>query len=420
MGMNKHRQVVVTGMGCISALGTTLTREMENMFANVSAPEPPQHFATDHPIKYPVFSIPNPEGNSGESPVNRWVSKPSQNLTLTARMGIAAAAQALEDAGINPKELAHKRVGVCMGTTVGCALNNDPFYIQYKQGGKPGMDPIKRFLASNPAESIAREFDLDGPTQTITNACASGTDAIGVGASWLAADLCDLVIAGGTDELCKVTYNGFISLMITDDTPCKPFDANRKGLNLGEGAGVVILEPIRKESSLQEGCRISGYGSACDAYHLTAPKPDGRGLTAAIHQALSNSGLTTKDIGFINAHGTGTRDNDKVEMQVFKQLMPKTPFFSTKGYTGHTLGAAGAIEAVFTLYSLTRQIIPKSMGFSTLDPGGPNEPGESSESKHPGTGIAPVEKNQNISCKAAMSQSVAFGGNNAVLIFSRP
>ncbi len=417
MGMSKNIGVAVAGMGCICALGTTLTQGMKNMFDNVRTPGPPKQFSTDHPILYPVFSIPN---SMEPDPVNQWVSKPNHHLTLTARMGIAAAAQALEDAGIHPRDLRHKRVGVCMGTSVGCALNNDPFYIQYKQGKHPGMDPIKRFLASNPAQSIAGEFNLEGPIQTIVNACASGTDAIGVGAGWLEAGLCDLVIAGGTDELCKVTYNGFISLMITDDTPCKPFDADRKGLNLGEGAGVVILEPWKKSPLKDKNkCRVAGYGSACDAYHLTAPKPDGQGLKTAIHEALNNigfnnSGLTKADIGFINAHGTGTRDNDKVEMQVFEQVMPEIPFFSTKGYTGHTLGAAGAIEAVFTLYSLTHQVIPKSIGFSTRDPGDPKDPLDIEDS----AGISPVESNQAISCKAAMSQSVAFGGNNSVLIFS--
>ncbi|MCP3944565.1 MAG: beta-ketoacyl-[acyl-carrier-protein] synthase family protein [Desulfobacteraceae bacterium] len=411
--------VAVTGISCICALGTTLDQGMKNMFENVPVPSPPKQFSTDHPIKYPVFSIPDSENSNargshygqadyGKSePVNKWVSKKNLDLTLTARMAIAAAAQALEDAGITPEVLKYKRVGVCMGTTVGCALNNDPFYIKYKQGNQPGMAPIKRFLASNPTESIAEEFDLDGPTQTIVNACASGTDAIGIGAQWLAADLCDLVIAGGTDELCKVTYNGFISLMITDDTTCKPFDADRNGLNLGEGAAIVILEPIKKTPPLKDRakCRVAGYGSACDAYHLTAPKPDGQGLKTAINQALAHSGLAKTDIGFINAHGTGTRDNDKIEMRVFKQLMPDTAFFSTKGYTGHTLGAAGAIEAVFTIYNLINGIIPKSLGFSKKDPE---------------TDIAPVTKTQTISCRAAMSQSVAFGGNNSVLIFSLP
>lgn len=394
--IEKKPKISVTGMGLVTGQGTSVKASMDQIFATPLAPAPPHQFSTDHPQAYPVFSLPEA--------IDHQISKNAQGLTLTARMGIAAAAQALKDAGINQDSLRGKRVGVCMGTTVGCTLNNDPFYAQYKQGKKPSLDPIVQFFSSNPAQAIAREFNLNGPIQTIVNACASGTDAIGIGTNWLEAGLCDLVIAGGTDELCKVTYNGFISLMITDDSPCKPFDANRKGLNLGEGAGVLILEP-GGSSSLRnrKKCWISGYGSACDAYHLTAPRPDGRGLKAAIDQALDHSGLNPSDIGFINAHGTGTRDNDQVEMGVFNEKLPGTPFFSTKGYTGHTLGAAGAIEAVFTIDHLTSGRIPASCGFSQQDP----------KAK-----TSPTISHQPVNTHAAMSQSVAFGGNNSVLVFS--
>ncbi len=384
-------------MGLVCSQGMSLEAVMGQMFDTPLAPAPPKQFSTDHPLAYPVFGLP--------TSVDDQIPKKSRNLTLTARMGIAAAVQALKDAGISQDNLRGKRVGVCMGTTVGCTLNNDPFYIKYKQGKKPGLDPIVQFFSSNPAQAIAREFNLNGPIQTIVNACASGTDAIGIGTNWLEAGLCDLVIAGGTDELCKVTYNGFISLMITDDSPCKPFDANRKGLNLGEGAGVLILEPETGSSCRKDRkkCWISGYGSACDAHHLTAPRPDGRGLKAAIDQALDLSGLNPSDIGFINAHGTGTRDNDQVEMGVFKEKLPGTPFFSTKGYTGHTLGAAGAIEAIFTIYHLTSGRIPSSCGFSQQDPKAE---------------CSPTINHQPVKTHAAMSQSVAFGGNNSVLAFS--
>ena len=292
-----------------------------------------------------------------------------------------------------------------MGTTVGSALNNDQFYKDYKDRKQPGMAPIKRFLKSNPAAAVAREFNLTGPVQTIVNACASGTDAIGMGASWIKSGLCDLVIAGGTDELCKTTYNGFISLNITDTEPCRPFDSNRNGLNLGEGAAVLILESdkINQASGNSPKCFITGYGSSCDAYHLTSPHPEGIGLKNAIHQALTQSHLDPCDIGFVNAHGTGTKENDKIENIVLSQILPDIPFFSTKGYTGHTLGAAGAIEAAFTIYHLNKKKIPQNIGFS-----------------HPDEGVTkkPVMENRNISCMSAMSESVAFGGNNSVLIFS--
>jgi len=265
------------------------------------------------------------------------------------------------------------------------------------------MKPIRRFLNSNPSASIAREFEISGPLQTIVNACASGTDAIGIAASWIKAGLCDIVIAGGTDELCRVTYNGFISLMITDHEPCRPFDATRNGLNLGEGAGVMILES-EKSAKANPQCCVAGYGAACDAYHLTAPKPDGDGLKRAMASAFKSASISPDKIDFINAHGTGTKDNDKVESLVIGEVMPGTPFFSTKGYTGHTLGAAGAIEAAFTIASLNKNKIPQSIGFTNND--------EKSN-------VFPVQEQKELSCKIAMSESVAFGGNNSVLIFSK-
>lgn len=388
----------ITGTGCVSALGENLESNIANMFSGLRNPKPPTRFSTDHPEQLPVFEIHENVVLSNDLACG--------DLTLTARFGLAAALQALSDAGIEPSALAGKNVGVCMGTTVGCALNNDPFYIAYREGKNPGMAPIKRFLNSNPASAIARHLELSGPVQTVVNACASGSDAVGIGASWIKAGICDLVIAGGTDELCKVTYNGFASLMIADDTPCRPFDRDRKGLNLGEGAGALILssqEGVRFLNAKPR-CRISGYGTACDAHHLTAPAPDGRGLENAILQALKESGVAPSQIGFVNAHGTGTRDNDRVEDKVLSKVLPGVPFLSTKGYTGHTLGAAGALEAVFTIRHLLDGRIPESIGFEIRD----DDMNQS-----------PVRQPLSISKTAAISQSVAFGGNNAVLVFSK-
>ncbi len=388
-------------MGCLSALGMNIDECMDNMFNSVRNINFPQRFTSNHDIKYPVFEI----VNSFKKPE----SSENQDLTLTAQMAIAAVYHALDDAKIHKGILENKRVGVCMGTTVGSALNNDQFYKDYRDEKQPGMVPIKRFLKSNPAAAIVQEFNLTGPVQTIVNACASGTDAIGMGASWIKAGLCDLVIAGGTDELCKTTYNGFISLKITDEIPCKPFDSDRKGLNLGEGAAALILEPdgINQRPGQMSGnavkCFITGYGSSCDAYHLTSPHPEGIGLKNAINQALNQSHLEPCDIGFVNAHGTGTKENDKIENIVLSQILPDIPFFSTKGYTGHTLGAAGAIEAVFTIYHLNQKRIPKSIGFSRPDSAATQ---------------SPITENMNIFCTSALSESVAFGGNNSVLIFS--
>jgi len=194
--------------------------------------------------------------------------------------------------------------------------------------------------------------------------------------------------------------------MITDDSACKPFDASRKGLNLGEGAAVLVLESSDLCRSRKQPTRakVTGYGSGCDAYHLTAPAPDGRGLKHAIAAAMTACDKTVEQVAFVNAHGTGTPDNDRVESLVLNELLPQIPYLSTKGYTGHTLGAAGAIEAAFTIACLEAGEIPASAGFETPDPELP---------------IPPVSHQTPVNGSIAITQSLAFGGNNAVLIFGK-
>ncbi|HEY5672135.1 MAG TPA: beta-ketoacyl synthase N-terminal-like domain-containing protein, partial [Malonomonas sp.] len=237
------------------------------------------------------------------------------------------------------------------------------------------------------------------------NACSSGTDAIGLGAAWIRSGRCDIVLAGGADELCRVTYNGFASLMIADSEPVRPFDGRRKGLNLGEGAGMLVLESDELLARRNKSPRgyLLGYGSATDAHHLTAPHPDGAGLRRALAEALQTAGVTSAQIAFINAHGTGTPDNDKVESRVLADCFPGVPFVSTKAYTGHCLGAAGGIEAALTLICLEQQKLPANAGFAVPDPQLP---------------IQPVAQLTPLSGKIALSESLAFGGNNSAVIIA--
>ena len=381
--------VAITGLGCICAAGSDLDSCMEALYSGERAPQAPSRFTSSHPTRYPVFEVPG-------------FQEPPE-LLRTSALALHAAREALADAGLAADSLNGLRVGVCVGTTVGSAMNNEQFCRDYRAGLDPDLEPIERIMRSNPASVIAREFQCTGPCQTVVNACASGTDAVGLAASWIRGGICDLVIAGGADELGRITYNGFISLMITDESPCKPFDVNRKGLNLGEGAGMLVLES--EELRARRGARarsfLLGYGSACDAHHLTAPKPDGEGLRAAIAEALSCCGTPAQAVSFVNAHGTGTPDNDRVESRVLADLLPGVPFLSTKGYTGHTLGAAGAIEAVFTVACLERGMIPASAGFATPDPD---------------LGGTPVTGCTEIAGTVALSESLAFGGNNSVIL----
>jgi len=191
-----------------------------------------------------------------------------------------------------------------------------------------------------------------------------------------------------------------------DDTPCKPFDRDRKGLNLGEGSAILVLESERCRQGRSRRARsfLLGYGSACDAYHQTAPEPEGAGLRRAIAEALGCLGKAPGDVAFVNAHGTGTGENDRVESRALAAVLPGVPFLSTKGYTGHCLGAAGTIEAAFTVACLEQGRIPANIGFTNQDPE---------------LGGAPVAEATAITGTIALSESLAFGGNNAVVLLGK-
>ncbi len=387
--------VAITGIGCLCGAGMNLQECMDSIYRGERNPAPPEKFTTDHPLPYPVFEI------KRNLPIDK--ADDASDILRTSLLAISAAKEALNDAGYTDETLSGKRVGVCLGTTVGSAINNESFYREYRKGIDPALEEVSRFFRSNPASCVSKHFRLNGPRQTIVNACSSGTDAIGIGASWIKSGICDFVIAGGADELCRITYNGFASLMIIDSSPCRPFNVDRNGLNLGEGAAVLILESeemVRKRNKPVRGY-VSGYGSACDAYHLTTPEPDGAGLRKALSSVFKSGSIAPEDIAFVNAHGTGTKNNDHVESLVLGDFFPGVPFNSTKGYTGHTLGASGAIEAAFTIACLENGMIPSSTWFTSGDPD---------------VKCFPVKKNTQINGRIAISQSLAFGGNNSILM----
>lgn len=389
------RKTVITGIGCVSGAGATLPDNMDSLFNGVRNLGPPERFTTDHVNKYPVFEVP------GEMEDPAWEAGPG--LTRTTRLALGAARQAVAQSGLCPTDFSGTRTGVCLGTSTGSSLNSIQFYDEFRSRRSPNLLPVRRYLNSNPAACLSRQYRLNGPVQTVVNACSSGTDALGIASTWIEQGVCDIVIAGGADELTRVTYNGFISLMITDHEPSRPFDGTRNGLNLGEGAGIMVLES--EQHALANGRiplgSILGYGMACDAHHLVAPHPAGLGLRKALDHALTFSRVPREEIAFVNAHGTGTRDNDRVESRVLADLLPGVPFGSTKGCTGHTLAAAGALEAAFSVACLNEQRMPPSTGFK-----------ESSEEM----ASSPVSKAMDLKGNVAVSQSLAFGGNNSVLV----
>lgn len=390
----KKRIAAVTGLGCICAAGDSLETIMPALYSGKRRPAAPLAVKTGLDKISPVFEVYSDLAQGGDA-------------SRTTLLALTAVKEAMSHARLDRSDIKGKRVGVVLGTTVGCTLNNEPFYRAYREKKNPDIRPVRSFLTNNPALFIADLYGCSGPAVTIANACSSGTDAVGLAKSWIENDICDIVIAGGTDELCRTTYIGFTSLLITSMEPCRPFDRNRKGLNLGEGAGIVIVESIESAGlrGVQVLAHVAGYGSSGDAHHPTAPHPEGMGLRRAIGIALSDAGTTLDEISFINAHGTSTLDNDRVEGKVITDLFSKSiPVVSTKAYTGHTLGAAGGIEAVFTVMALHDGQLPATAGFE--------EPDQE-------CGIIPTTGNIPVNGNAAISNSLAFGGNNSVLVFSK-
>ena len=396
--MRRISPVRIAGMGCISAAGS-------NVAANIAALDKGERNAVapsflDVETACPVFRAEVPE-SAPEGLPDPFLY---ERCARTARMAACAATEALEDAGYDFRHLAGLRVGICLGTSVGTALNFSSFYLGQKAGRNEPLDPVDRYLASNPAPALARMLRTTGPVQTVANACASGADAIGYGAEWIRSGLCDIVLCGGADGLSRITYLGFGSLKLLSHTLCRPFDKHRAGLNLGEGAAVMVLEAAPRGRGRAPLGTVLGYGTATDAWHLTAPHPEARGLVLALGHATAQAGIRNEDIAFINAHGTATPTNDASESKFFRNIFPTTPFLGTKGVTGHTLGAAGALEAVFTVKHLERGRLPASVGFAEVDPE---------------LGIAPVTSPVDVAGSIAMSQSLAFGGNNSVLLFGK-
>ncbi|MGM0682531.1 MAG: beta-ketoacyl-[acyl-carrier-protein] synthase family protein [Thermodesulfobacteriota bacterium] len=405
---DSQKKIAISGMGCISGAGEDVQTNWANLCNGVVRCRTVPEWLFPSTLPYPVFVAPavccHPEQRKYFPHLRE---RPEEQINRTILLIINAAVQALIQAGLAPDNLKGKRVGMIFGTTVGCNFNDENYYSAWLRGLKPDLEPVKRYLTGNIASALQTFSGNRGPTAVITNACASGTDAIGLARNWLLDNRSDIVIAGGGDELSRIAYNGFSSLQLTSRKPCLPFDRDRDGLNLGEGAGVLILES--EHHCHERGCSplgwLQGYGAAADAYHPTAPHPEGRGLKSALDMALKQTGKKQK-ISYVNGHGTGTPSNDPAEMNGLKSLFAdhkEITIVSTKGITGHTLGAAGAIEAIFTLLSLNKRFTPGTAGC-----------------RHPDSRLAlkplPQGESRKLASPLGITASLAFGGSNSALI----
>lgn len=407
MSADLCKQVSITGYGSITAAGESSNAAQAGLLsAQVNCVELGSgYFPGD--FSAPCFQVKDDWIINGLK-AGRDLSFTHQEFNRTITLALIAIKEALIKAGYTLDELAGKRVGIAMGTTVGCTFHNEEFYKIWKDGQEPDTAALITYLKENLAGRLQEILGVRGPRAVITNACASGTDAIGVAKTWLQQDQCDVAIAGGADELSRIACHGFKSLMLVSNKVCTPFDQDRGGLNLGEGAGVFVMETESSAAlrNAQLYGRVLGYGIAGDAYHPTAPHPEGRGLQHAIINAMNDAGLNKEDIAMINAHGTGTPANDKAETNGIAALgfqSEKVPVVSTKGVTGHTLGAAGGVEAVYTLMALNAGEVIGTVGCLQRDPS---------------FSFQPVEQGMKVrlSGNIGLSQSLAFGGSNGALI----
>lgn len=384
----------ISGVGVISGAGLNCHESMERFYDPAKRILPAKASARcGTTLSDPVFELADLE---------------TEGINRNNMLANIAIKEALKNADLTEKMLENRRVGVCLGTTTAGQLNSIPLYAQLRNSDYSRIDKVKEFVNTNPAELLLRQYKLNGPALTISNACASGTDAAGIAQYWLSAGKCDIVLVIGVDELNIIPVAGFHALGVSSDFPCMPFDKKRTGLNLGEGAGCCIFEnPLHAaKRGFSANTEFCAYGNACDAYHATSPHPEGEGLEKAIRAALLQAGLQPEDIAFVNAHGTSTRANDLCESKVFHRVFGKdVPFLSTKGWTGHTLGAAGTLELAFTVLMLQEGRIPGSCNFTEADPEMPAAPCSCEmELKNP---------------EYALSDSLAFGGSNAAAVIRR-
>ena len=395
--MNR-KPIAITGMGIISAIGMNVAENENSLLQN-------QHGIRNYSVSDPLIHQEKLVGEilkSNEEFYSELNLNSDEAFTRSTLLGLTAAKEAVFSAKLNLND--GLKTGFISATTVGGMDATEKYYFDFLQS-----DENKKFIASQNcgvhAEQIAQTLGIKDYVTTISTACSSAANAIMLGARMIKAGILDRAVVGGTDSLSAFTINGFSSLMIYSDEHCQPFDDNRKGLNLGEAAAYIVLESEESTKGKEILGFLSGYGNANDAFHQTASSDDGEGAYLAMKTALEIAGLKAKEIDYVNAHGTATPNNDLSEGKSLERIFESVPdFSSTKAFTGHTLAAAGAVEAVFSLLALKNQCV-----FANLNWGNPMKEFD----------LKPQTEIKKKEIKTVLSNSLGFGGNCSSLIFEK-
>ena len=393
------KNIVITGEGIISAIGNDKAAVLQSLLDGRSGIVEMKHLHSSH------HELPVGEVQLSNDEMKAMLALPIEEQTSrTSLMGMLAVRQALAEAQLPETAPKNRRVVLISGTTVGGMDITEQYYDSFATSDEH-LDCLKKHDCGSSTEEIAAMFGISECT-TISTACSSAANALILGANLLKTGQADLVIAGGSEALTRFHLNGFNSLMILDHEPCRPFDAQRAGLNLGEGAAFVVMET--EASARERGADIhawlTGYGNACDAFHQTASSDNGEGAYRAMTEALEMAHLQPEDIDYVNAHGTGTPNNDLSESAALKRVFAeKMPLISsTKAFTGHTTSASGSIETVICLLAMQHHFVPANLRWEHQIP----------------DGITPTTGVKDVTLKHVVCNAFGFGGNDSSLILS--
>lgn len=393
------KNIVITGEGIISAIGNDKVAVLQSLLDGRSGIVEMKHLHSSH------HELPVGEVQLSNDEMKAMLALPIEEQTSrTSLMGMLAVRQALAEAKLPETAPKNRRVVLISGTTVGGMDITEQYYDSFATSDEH-LDCLKKHDCGSSTEEIAAMFGISECT-TISTACSSAANALILGANLLKTGQADLVIAGGSEALTRFHLNGFNSLMILDHEPCRPFDAQRAGLNLGEGAAFVVMET--EASARERGAEIhawlTGYGNACDAFHQTASSDNGEGAYRAMTEALEMAHLQPEDIDYVNAHGTGTPNNDLSESAALKRVFAeKMPLISsTKAFTGHTTSASGSIETVICLLAMQHHFVPANLRWEHQIP----------------DGITPTTGVKDVTLKHVVCNAFGFGGNDSSLILS--
>lgn len=398
------KRIAITGLGVVCPIGNNISQFEAGLIKGKNGISFNQNQDTKDYISHLLGQI------KGFSLSPELKAQYGKVLSKVEEYALSAAQQAWEQSELSSSPDILNRTGVVLGSG-GCISGVEQFFNDTISNSPAHPSKLLNFSPDVAGTFISKHFKLGGPKSSIMTACSSGATALGFAADFIRNDYADVMIAGGVESLSTVTLSGFNSLGALSSSDIKPFSGDRDGIILGEGAGIVILEDYdhavtRGANILVEFC---GYGFTSDAHHITAPHPNGEGMVKAMQHALNDAEINFHDIKYVNAHGTGTELNDKSETaalrHAFQEHADKICVSSTKSMIGHTLSAAGAIEAVATCLALMGQFVPPTINYTQEDP-------ECDLDYIP-------NKSRKISMDYAMSNSLAFGGNNTSIIFKR-